>query len=121
MTYDGSMIGKSNRFHGYNSLRFVYRNGQTVRGPLFSINYALNSRRSQYRAAVVISRKVHKSAFVRNRIRRRLYEIIRKLSPQIDQPYDIVVTVFHATVKDEPQTNLERMLKKQLSEAGILR
>lgn len=115
------MIGSQNRFHGYNSLRFVYRNGQTVRGPLFSITYAINSRRQNYRAAVVISRKVHKSALVRNRIRRRLYEIVRSLAKNIDQPFDIVITVFHATVKDEPQASLVHQMTKELTDAGILR
>ena len=114
------MISRTHRFHGYGSLRYAYRSGRTTRGPLFSVTSVLNPRRQRYRAVVVISRKVHKSAFGRNRIRRRLYEIIRGLEPEITQPYDIVVTVFHDTVLKEPHQNLVRQIKKQFREAGIL-
>jgi ribonuclease P protein component len=60
------MISRAHRFHGYNSLNFVYRNGQTVRGPLFAIKYTINPKRKSYRAAVVVSKKVNKSAVARN-------------------------------------------------------
>ena len=114
------MISKEHRFAGQAGLRFVYRHGGTVRGPMFSIRSALNQRRSSYRAAVVISRKVHKSAVVRNRIRRRLYEAIRLLEKDIAGSYDIVINVFSDSVADEPVDSLKRQLKKRLAEAGVL-
>lgn len=114
------MISKAHRFRGPVSLRFVYRQGHTVRGPLFSTKTTLNNRRSSYRAAVVVSRKVHKSAVARNRIRRRLYETIRSFESDIAGPYDIVVTVFHDGVLKDSTQSLARQLKKQLSDAGVL-
>jgi ribonuclease P protein component len=115
------MISSKYRFHGYNSLRFAYTKGQTVRGPLFAVKSALNPRRRSYRVAVVVSRKVHKSAVARNRMRRRLYELIRELETEIEQPYDVVITVFHDGVLLEPHKSLRRQLHKQLKEAGILK
>jgi ribonuclease P protein component len=114
------MISRRNRFHGFNSLRQVYRQGTTARGALFAVKVAPNSRRQTYRAAVVVSRKVNKSAVARNRIRRRLYVAIRELSPRLDQPHDIVITVFHDTVLDTPLAELRGQLKKQLKEAGAI-
>ena len=114
------MIKKQHRFHGYNSLNFVYRQGQTVRGPLSSIKYTKNPRRQHYRAAVVVSKKVHKSAVVRNRIRRRIYEVIRQLEPKIVEPYDIVITVFHENIATTPSDELHKLLYAQLSQANIL-
>jgi ribonuclease P protein component len=114
------MINRIHRFVGPNSLRFVYKQGATVRGPLFAVKSVANSRRRTYRAAVVVSRKVHKSAFGRNRIRRRLYEAIRGLEDDIAGPYDIVLTVFSDGVLDEPYDSLTAQLRKQLSQAGIL-
>lgn len=114
------MIIRGHRFHGYGSLKYVYTRGQTVRGPFFSIRTIRNERRKTYRAAVVVSRKVHKSAVTRNRIRRRIYEVIRQLDDKIGGPYDIVVTVFHATVADLPPKELTRQVKKQLKAAGVL-
>lgn len=114
------MISKEHRFSGQAGLRYVYRHGQIVRGPLFSVKSARNSRRSTYRAAVVISRKVHKSAVVRNKIRRRLYEALRQMEADIAGPYDIVINVFADALADEPADSLRRQLKKQLVDAGIL-
>jgi ribonuclease P protein component len=114
------MITKTHRFHGRNSLRYVYQNGQTTRGPFFAVKCSLNPKRQSYRFAVIISRKIHKSAVARNRLRRRLYEIMRKLDKDIIRPYDIVLTVFSDKLIDELPKDLARHLKKQLSEAGVL-
>jgi ribonuclease P protein component len=116
----GGMISRKNRFHGYNSLRNAYRNGRMARGSLFAVKAVPNPRRSTYRLAVVVSRKVNKSAVARNRIRRRLYEISRQLGPQISQPHDIVITVFHSTVLETPHPELAGQLKKQFKELGLI-
>jgi ribonuclease P protein component len=114
------MISRTHRFHGPNSLRFVYQNGKTIRGPLFATKSVLNPRRKSYRLAIVVSRKVHKSAVVRNRIRRRLYAIVREMEDQINQPFDIVITIFHAEVVDENPKALAHQVKRQLNDSAIL-
>ena len=87
------MIGRSHRFHGHNSLRFVYTHGKTVRSSLLAIRAVTNPRRKDYRCAVVVSKKVSKSAVVRNRIHRRLYERIRVHVASIPPATDMVITV----------------------------
>jgi ribonuclease P protein component len=88
------MIARLHRFHGYGSLRSVYRRGQTVRCPLVSLKYCRLTSRRPYRMAVVVSRKVNKSAVVRNRIRRRIYEIVRQIETGLPEGLDLVFTVF---------------------------
>ncbi len=112
------MIIRAHRFHGYNALRLAYSHGQTVRGPLLAIKYLRNNRRSSYRAAVVVSRKVHKSAVVRGRIRRRIYEIIRGQEANIANPYDIIVTVFSDQVATMPAPELHSQLLLLLQRAA---
>ena len=114
------MISKEHRFQGLGSLRFVYRRGDTVRGPLYSLKAVRNNRHDAYRAAVVVSRKVNKSAVVRNRIRRRLYESLRQIENQIVSPHDLVITVFSDKVVDEPAGSLQKQLQKQLRQAGVI-
>ncbi|CAN5623710.1 hypothetical protein BH23PAT2_BH23PAT2_09640 [soil metagenome] len=114
------MIKKSHRFHGHNSLNFVYSKGQVVRGPLTSLKYIRNDRRESYRMAVVVSRKVHKSAVVRNRIRRRLYEAVRLQEQNLTAPYDIVMTVFHENVATIPAEEIRKLVYTQLKQAGII-
>ncbi len=114
------MISSLHRFRGYGSLRHVYTRGETVRGPLFAVKVLANPRRDAFRVAIVVSRKVHKSAVIRNRIRRRLYEDLRQLAPNFKAPHDIVVTVFHETVATTPAKELSRQLRSQLKKAGVL-
>ncbi|HSX23905.1 MAG TPA: ribonuclease P protein component [Candidatus Saccharimonadales bacterium] len=113
------MINRAHRFHGHGSLRYVYQHGQTVRGPLTALKFSLNSRRETYRVAVVVSKKVSKSAVVRNRIRRRLYEQVRESEPHIKGPYDMVITVFHEQLAELPADQLQRLVRAQLHQAGI--
>jgi ribonuclease P protein component len=89
------MISKANRFHGRNSLNTVYRKGRAVRGEYISLRY-IPTRRDDYRLAVVVSKKVSKSAVVRNRIRRRIYEIVRLHRQEQSEvwPVDLVISVF---------------------------
>lgn len=114
------MISRSHRFHGYGSLRHVYRHGRMARGPQFAVKAAINPRRHTYRVAVVVSRKVNKSAVGRNRMRRRIYELVRGYDGRITQPFDIVITVFQNSLLDLPSRELDSQLKKQLKDAGVI-
>lgn len=114
------MIDRKHRFHGYGSLRHVYSHGEQVRSLYLSLKYNPNSRRSIFRAAVVVSRKVDKSAVARNRIRRRLYECIRTHQADIKQPYDLVFTVFSSQLETLSAQELQEVVNKLLIDSGVL-
>jgi len=112
------MISRLYRFHGHNALQFVYRQGETARGPLCSLRYVANPRRTRYRLAVVVSKKQSKSAVVRNRIRRRLYEAGRELIPP-DAAYDLVLTVFSDQLATMPKKDINETISRLLQMSGI--
>ncbi len=112
------MIGRAHRFHGYGSLRSVYQRGQNVRGSLVSLKFACRAGQKPYRVAVVVSRKVSKSAVVRNRIRRRLYEIVRQTDTAIAPGTDLVFTVFGEQVAELPAAKLESIINELLQKAA---
>lgn len=116
------MISRKHRFHGHGSLRFVYQQGKTVRGQFGSLKYAKNPRRKDYRMAVVVSKKVHKSAVVRNRIRRRIYEIVRKefTTSMPEEAFDMVFTIFSDQVASMDIDELQERVLGKMREAGIL-
>ena len=114
------MISRSNRFHGYGSLKYTYNKGETVRGPLCSTKYVFNPRRTKYRLAVVVNKKVNKSAVVRNKIRRQIYEVVRQVSDKIKNPCDIVITVFSDQILEISHNELDAMIKAQLYQAKII-
>lgn len=114
------MISSRNRFHGLNSFKTVYKFGQTVRSQQINIKYNLNNKRASYRCAVVVAKKVEKSAVRRNRIRRRVFEAFRQLASGINKPYDIVISVYSPTLTDMPAKELQQQLAHMLTEANIL-
>jgi ribonuclease P protein component len=113
------MISRRYRFHGHGSLGFAYRKGTTVRGQLFALRFVPNNRLQNYRAAVVVSRKVHKSAVVRNRIRRRLYALIQEELPSTTPPHDLIITVFSDKVAELAAPELRQALLTLLKKAGL--
>lgn len=112
------MFNRRHRFHGYGSLKPVYQRGQTVRGPLISLKFARRSPDKPYRVAVVVSRKVSKSAVVRNRIRRRVYEAVRGAGADIAPGTDLVFTVFSDQVKELDSAKLAEATAKLISSSN---
>jgi ribonuclease P protein component len=109
------MLTRRNRFHGYHSLDNAYRRGTTVRGQLMALRYAKNPKRDDYRVAVVVSKKVEKSAVGRNRIRRRIYEAVRLQAGRIRGGYDLVFTVYSADAATLPADHLQKTVGKLLA------
>lgn len=107
------MLASKHRFHGINSLNYVYRNGETLRSKHMVIKYCPNNRRDTYRVSVVVSRKVTKSAPKRNRIRRRIYEYFRTEVADELSNLDIVVTVFDENIANMPYEEFKTILNNQ--------
>lgn len=114
------MISKLNRFHRRGSLNYVYQKGKTVRSESLSLRYA-PSREKDYRLAIVVSRKVSKSAVTRNRIRRRIYEIVRLARKESakEWPVDMIISVFDDKAAKQPQEELKRSIYSLLGKAGL--
>jgi len=88
------MIGQRHRFHGHNKVDAVYRRGTTLRGSLLNLKYVPGQGPRPYRVAVVVSKKVSKSAVVRNRIRRRIYELVRNYDESKLHDSELVFIVY---------------------------
>ena len=114
------MLSRANRFHGHNSLNWAYKHGSTIRDPKISLRYASNPRRRSFRAAVVVSRKVNRSAVIRNRIRRRVYECIRPHAGDIKQTLDLIFMVYSDEVASMPTGELEGLIRRLLDESRSL-
>lgn len=113
------MLSSEHRFHGPNSLRYVYKNGRTAHSRLFNIKYVTNSRQEAPRFAVVVSKKVHKSAVGRNRIRRRLYEAIRHQLPHLQPKRDVVIMVISGEALTAPFSEIVTTLEQLFREANL--
>lgn len=68
----------------------------------------------------MVSRKVNKSAVRRNRIRRKIYEAVRKLEDRSLLSVDIVVTIFDEKIGNMSVVELEKLLQDEFVQAGII-
>ncbi len=114
------MIPVANRFHGRGGIKYVYGKGQAYRSSMLVIKAVPGNRRKNSRIAVVVSRKIFKSAVKRNRIRRRIYEHMRLMLPQIKIPHDIVMVVTSKELLDIPHDEMVDQINKLLGQAKIL-
>lgn len=86
---------------------------------MLTVKHTVNKRRKDSRFSVVISKKVLKTAVGRNRIRRRVYEIIRVDLPKLREDLDVVVLVFASELRTMPFEELEQRLHELFTEAGL--
>lgn len=113
------MLSKKYRFHSRGGVRYTYQNGKTIRGSKISLVFANNTRNRQ-RFAVVVSKKVLKSAVGRNRIRRRIYEAIRLEMPKIEKPVDCIFIVYVKDILNIDFKEIRNTVRDLLKEAGII-
>ena len=114
------MIPKHNRFIGNKPIERVYKTVRPVRTGGFNIR-AKKSGIEDYRLAVVVSKKVSKSAVIRNRIRRRIFEHVRKNlsdSPKISGQ-EIIITVFEESLARAKTADLADQVEKLFKKAGL--
>ena len=113
------MISTLYRFHGHNSLRYVYSNGKAQRSQLFTVKYVPNTHRKNPRFSIVVSKKVIKSAVGRNRIRRRLYEYVRVNLPRLTGVYDVVIICTSAELRTLPYAQISEQLDQLFIKASL--
>lgn len=112
------MLNKKYRFHSRGGVRYVYQKGKTIRTPNMSLIFADNTR-GFTRVAVVVSKKVEKSAVGRNRIRRRIYEALRVNLEQVPKKRDYIFVVFSNKVLEMSFKELEGVLGKLIEDSKV--
>ena len=115
------MLASKNRFHRRNHLNYVHRKGRMLRSPSISIRFLDNQKHEDYRVAVMVSKKVAKSAVKRNRIRRRVYSVVEKLQPPLKASVDLIVMVYDEKVAEMDYPELEDTLTKMIDKANLRR
>lgn len=113
------MLKKELRIKKERDFNKIYRKGAFLGGDFFNINY-IDTRGSETRLAVVISKKIAKKAVERNQVKRKVREALRILYPSLVQGYDIVVGVKKEAL-DKEQDFIKNELKKQLGRKGLFR
>lgn len=109
------MLSSKFRFHSRGGVKYTYRNGKNIRTAKISLVYNENIKNKQ-RFAVVVSKKVMKSAVGRNRIRRRIYEAIRYSLPNFKSSYDCIFVVYSSDFISMPFSDIYDSVSSLLSQ-----
>ena len=112
------MISKTYRFHSRGGVKYTYKHGKTIRSPKMSLVYNDNPR-GYTRVAVVVSKKVLKTAVGRNRIRRRIYEAIRLNFDSFPKSRDYVFVIYDVSVKKLKFAELSKIICSLVRESMI--
>ena len=112
------MLNQKFRFHSRGGVRYVYQKGKTVRRVKASLIFVPNER-GFTRVAVVVSKKVEKTAVGRNRIRRRVYEVIRRNFEYLPKATDYIFVIFSKDFMTMPYLELEKTLGELVEEAKV--
>lgn len=79
----------------------------------------VDNNRGFTRMAVVISKKVIKSAVGRNRVRRRVYEALRQNFEYIPKKRDYIFVVYSKDILNMPYNNLVNLLGDLVAESKV--
>jgi ribonuclease P protein component len=105
------MLAHTFRFHGHGSLKYVFKQGETLRSKHLVLRITANSRRTHPRVAVVVSKKIYKAAVKRNRIRRRVFEIMRPLIADQTTSFDCAFIIVRPDILILKQEVLHEEIK----------
>ena len=112
------MLSRKYRFHSRGGVKYTYSHGKTIRTPKISLVFNDNSRGFQ-RFAVVVSKKIDKSAVGRNRIRRRVYEAIRIELANAPKKHDFIFVVYSKEVATMDFRELRSLISSLFSQSMV--
>lgn len=108
------MLAKKYRFHGQRSLKAVFARGDVFKVGHIIVRFQANPRRKFSRAAVVVSKKIAKRAHDRNRLRRRVYEMVRNEWSHLEGAYDLVFIITSPHLNELSAEQLQQEIRRAL-------
>lgn len=112
------MINRKNRIKKKKDFEIIYKKSKIFKNN-FLILRVLENNLEDCRFSVIISQKVNKKAVCRNKIRRRIYSIIKKNFNNLKIKADIVITI-KIDIKDKSFKEVEEIIEKIFIKAKII-
>ena len=109
------MLPKENRLKKEKEFEAVFKGGRTLKGKSVFLRYLINGT-DKTRIGFVVSKKISKLAVERNKVKRRMREIIRLKKKDIKEGLSIVIISLPSikgTTYQEMEEDLENLLSKK--------
>lgn len=112
------MLAKKNRLKKKKDFETTFQRGEGFKQDFLFLKILKNSLKFS-RFGFVVSKKISKKATVRNKIRRRLSEIIKANLPKIEKAWDGIIIV-DCGIKDKNFREVEATIEKLFKRAGLI-
>lgn len=112
------MLPKENRLKKQKDFERVYKQGRGFKQDFLFLKITANDLEIT-RFGLVVSRKISKKAVIRNRLKRRLREIIRLRLEKIKKGKDVVLITLSGVEKKE-YAEIEQVVEKLFKKAGLI-
>ena len=113
------MLPKVNRLKRKKDIERVFKEGQGFKEDFLIFKMVKNDLRNS-RFAFIVSQKVSKKATLRNKIKRRLNELVRRVLPKVQSGMDIVL-VATPGLEEKDFWETEKTINKIFAKAKILK
>ncbi len=112
------MLPKNNRLKNKKDFDRVFKEGSGFKNNFLALKAVKNNINAS-RFGFVVSQKVSKKAVVRNKIKRRLREIVKKKLDTVKKGIDVVLIVF-PSLNDKDFSETQKIANDILKKSGII-
>jgi len=113
------MLPTKNRLKKKKDFEKILKEGRSVKWDGLALKYYSNSFKES-RFGIIVSKRVSKRAVVRNKIKRRIREILRRELKKIKKGQDIILFVF-PELKNKEFLEIQEMVIKLLKKGKLLK
>ena len=113
------MLPLKNRIKKGKDFRCVFDRGRFIDSDLISVRFLAN-RMDDTRVGFIVSKKVSKTAALRNKVKRMLREIMRANIAGIKEGFDIIITAKSKISKTQPE-EIDKTLKELLKRSNLIK
>ncbi len=113
------MLAKQYRLQKDKDLKLVFKNGKAFSAGFLFLKLKKNNLQVS-RFGFIVGKRISKKAAIRNKIKRRLREIIRKNLDNIKSEFDIVIWV-KPVIADKNYQEIEQDIKELLKKSRLIK
>jgi len=113
------MLDKKNCLKKKKDFQKVIKQGKKIEKDFLVLKFSENALKDVSRIGFIVSQKISKKAYLRNKIKRRLREIIKDNLDNLKPGYDLIFFTKKA-IKEKDFLEIEKIVKQILKQAKLL-